>query len=89
MCGILDYVQTLTILCTGPYLTLLNPNLFSKSFTAYMRSNSTMVSKMKILETHEMTFQKSLNLNHITQGSIVTISNPIFLHHECNSKKEL
>ena len=59
MCGILDCVQTLTLLCKGPYLTLLNPNLFSKSFTADMSSNSTLVSKMKSLETHEMTFQKS------------------------------
>ena len=58
MCGILDCVQTLTLLCTGPYLTLLNLNLFSKSFTAYMSSNSTLVSKMKIVESHEMTFQK-------------------------------
>ena len=58
MCGILDCVQTLTLLCTGPYLTLLNHNLFSKIFTADMSSNSTLVTKMKNLETHEITSQK-------------------------------
>ena len=59
MSGILNCAQTLTLLCTGPYLTLLNPNFLGKSFTADMGSNSTLVSKMKIVETHEMTFQKS------------------------------